>query len=381
MAKVSETKEVVDQFMKELMNKIPITELYTSVTNEQFYNLQSRLKARNVLRQSKTDSSPSMQEVPNKNLLWDFAEASERPGKPGRGYNHIDILLLSKKCRSYKEAIHFLADYSHISIPEEISNNLGRDSDKRDFLAHLWAACRIARKTLFDDPARFANLREYIETRCIPWSQRFWETMDIGIWPEEAVVSDIVSQYNKKGAINDIAKTLPRVGYKALVFPLYDQYGNFTGTTIRETAAKRFWKVQDRRCGFYGLREALAHEDVYSFEGEMNYVSIVAAIYRIFGEDKFEEHIPYGFCTGSRSNSLDSLRDKFRKVLYFPDIQIRSSKEDLSTQEVVMRVYNSLRAKEFWTIEWEGEKNKFDLDDFLIFNKNFLFTICIGSPK
>ena len=362
-------RERFRQFVDELMADVPITDFYTMITSETFVSVQSRLKAKNIWRE---DSNPSMQTVPGRNILWDFAAADEKSGGRGRGYNHIDILRMSKLASSYYDAVSSLAKYANRVVPEEFTADLAYEGNRIDFMNAVWYACCAFRDNMFREPDRYPSIKKFCAERNIPFDKTFWETMNIGIWPDEATIKDLRSDklHDKHP---DIKTDFVNAAYKSIVFPLHTKNGTLGGFTVRDTTYKRFNKCIAMSNCFYGLREAIAQEQVYIFEGEMNYVQYAAAMHRKHGAN-FASFIPYGFCTGSVNANLDTLADQFESVIYFPDVREKKDKKDRDTALVVIDVYNQLRAHQFMTVYWGCESDKFDLDDYIvreINNKNW----------
>ena len=354
-------REKFRQFVDDLLAAIPITALYTHVTQQSFAMTQSRLKAVNIWRD---DTTPSMQEVPGKNILWDFGAPNEKRGGIGRSYNHIDILRLGGLASTYAAAIESCAKFAEKQIPDEFLTEIKHEGSRIEFLNSVWFACKAFRDEMFREPDRYPAIKKFCFERNIPFDKTFWETMDIGIWPDEKTI-DTLRKDHLKGSHQDIKTDFPNSSYKSIVFPLHSKSGNLGGFTIRDVTWKRFVKCQIMTGCFYGLKDAMAQNSVYTTEGEMNPLAYAAAMFRRHGVEKFSEFIPAFFATGSVSNSIEHLQGIWESMIYFPDVKEKKNKDDKDTAQIVMDLYNQIQIPVFMVSDWGCENDKFDLDDFI----------------
>jgi hypothetical protein len=379
MAKTKSDSLIPASYINSLKDKAPIDRFYTKITGIQFQNINSRLRAKTQWRR---DEHPSLCFFPRNNTLTDFGDQSNYVNKIGKVYNHIDLLLITKVCKSYYDAVLFLANYVGETIPNNLLKNIQHYTKRQEALNDIYLVCRNTMNAMFFDNADAKQtfmLRAYCETRKLPFDQKFFDLLEIGMWPAKSIVETICKKYEldmDKNNKDEMSFThFPEVENNAIVFPLYNRQGALVGIKLRtlEDEKRIFTSVlNDQALAMYGLNYALSDKNVAIAEGEMNRVAVAAALW---GQTENEKDLAAKvvkqiFCTGSLANNakLKVLEGTLNRVFYFPDVQLKDPDKkdnDRATVDNVIDVYNYLKPLEFKTIYWANQKDKYDLDDYL----------------
>ena len=376
MAKTKAATKVPASFINSLKDRIPIHEFYTKLTGIPFVNDNSRLRAKVKWR---IDDHPSLCYFSRNNTLTDFADQSNYSNKIGKVYNHLDLLLVTKTCKTYYDAIIYLANYVGELIPADLMKTIQHFTKRQEALADVYTACRDTMNSMFldtTDKRTSELLRAYCKVRCLPFERNFFDLLEIGLYPAKSIVDAICKKYELDPTKDDeisFAKFTEDFENKALVFPLHNKHGILSGITIRTMTDKKSIRqslLNHDNLAMYGIHYALStenHKAVAIAEGEMCRVAVAAALWN--KPDVAATAIRRMFCTGSlgNNNKLKQLEGELNKVFYFPDVKLKDpDKESLpETVDNVLEVYNNIKPLEFRTVYWENQQDTYDLDDYL----------------
>ena len=375
MAKIKSPGKIPATFINGLKERIPINEFYTKLTGIPFVNDNSRLRAKVQWRR---DDHPSLTFFTRSNTLTDFADQSNYHNKSGKVYNHIDLLLATKTCKNFYDAVLFLANYVGELVPNDMLKAIQHYTKHQEAMLDIYQACKNTMDSMFadnSDPKRSELLRAYCKLRCLPFDQKFFDLTELGIWPARTIVESICKKYDidiDKNNKDEISfARFPDVENAALIFPLYNRYGALVGIRLRTmTDPKKIYTsvLNDQTIAMYGLNHAVSNKNVAITEGEMNRIQVAA---RLWGSspELAAKAIQSMFCTGSLSanNKLKEFEGFFNRVFYFPDVQLKNIDDANSRETIdnVIDVYNYLKALEFKTVYWLDQRDKYDLDDYL----------------
>lgn len=379
MAKAkTQGKKIPASFINDLKAKISIHEFYTKITGIPFIKDNSRLRAKVQWRR---DDNPSLTFHQRSNTLTDFADQSNYHNKAGKVYNHIDILIATKTCKSYYDSILYLANYVGEIIPADLLKSIQHYTKHQEALTDVFQACLTTLDSMFSkdcDKNRSFHLRTYCVDRCLPFDHKFFKLVEVGIWPARSIIESICKKYDidiDKNNKEEISfARFPDEENKALVFPLYNKHGALVGISYRAMAAKKDVHrciLDNQPVAMYGLNHAISEERVVIVEGEMSILQVAA---RFWGPEPKDEArstkaIKNMFSTGSLTNNsrLKYFEGEFQRVFYFNDVQLKDPDDKVKTETVdnVIDVYNTIKALEFKTVYWLNQRDKYDLDDYL----------------
>ena len=384
---VNKTSQYIE-YTNSLKERIPIVDFYTKVTGIQFTKVDYRLRACAAWRD---DKNPSLTHHEQTNTLTDYAAQSNYRNKIGFVCNHVDILLLTKKCVNRFDAIKYLADYLGERLPKGLDKTIETYTKAEQSLLEFFEACRNNASSLFAqgaDKKLGYHINLYATERDFPFDKDFFDQTELGVFPNQATLEAICNKYNIN-MDNKQEKTegsswavIPASDYynQAIVFPLYNEKGNLTGVNIRHVYPDRQGHKRIRKCqiitgqaSMYGLNQAISSDSVGCMEGEMNRIQLAARYWNV-NKEKAIKFLKITFCTGSVNNNsmLERLRSSFKNVLYIPDVSYRDSekKTGKDTVDTVLEVYNAFRADNFKSIHWGKRVKGYDLDDYLRENKD-----------
>jgi hypothetical protein len=376
MAKTkTQGKKIPASFINDLKARIIIHELYTKLTNITFVKDNSRLRARAAWRK---DDNPSLTYHKGSNTLTDFADQSNYHNKTGKVYNHIDILIATKTCKSIYDAVLYLANYVGEIIPGDLLKSIQQYTKYQEALMDVYQACLQTLDSMFSGDGyqnRSFQLRSYCKDRSIPFDHDFFKLLEVGIWPARPIIEAICKKYDidlDKKNDNEISfARFPDEENKALIFPLYNKHGALVGISYRTmTAVKEIKRciLENQSVAMYGLNHAISEKNVAIVEGEMNIVQVAARFWESDPKSAAKA-IKVMFSTGSLGNNpkLKYFEGEFNRVFYFNDVQLKDSEDKIKTETVdnVIDVYNYLKALEFKTVYWHNQRDKYDLDDYL----------------
>lgn len=374
MTKTKSSLKIPAELINGFKQRIPINEFYTKVTGIQFIKDNSRLRAH---AQWRRDDTPSLCYFVRSNTLTDFADQSNYNGKTGKIYNHIDILLATKTCKGYYDAVVYLANYLGEAIPNDMLKAIQKYTKHQEALHDVFDACRNTMNSMFSDsadPKQSQMFRAYCKIRNLPFEQKFFDLVEIGIWPARSIIESICKKYeidtdkNNKDEIS--FARFPDVENSAIIFPLYNKHGALVGIRLRTfESPKRIHTsiLNEQTIAMYGLNHALSCKNVAIVEGEMNRVQVAARLWE--NPELASKAIQNIFCTGSVSanNKLAVFENFFDRVIYFPDVQLKDIDKPDSRETIdnILDVYKHLKALEFKAIYWPEQRDKYDLDDYL----------------
>jgi hypothetical protein len=379
MAKVKSPGKIPADFINGLKQRIPINEFYTKLTGIQFTKDNSRLRAKVAWRK---DEHPSLVYASRSNTLTDFADQSNYVGKVGKVYNHLDILQATKTCKGFYDSIVYLANYLNEPIPSDMLSAIKHYTRHQEALHDIYQACRNTANAMFAESTDIKQsymLRAYCKLREIPFEEKFFDLLEIGVWPAKQIVESILKKYDidtdKKNQDEIGFARFPDMENRAIVFPLYNKQSALVGIcarTMEETKQIYRSALSEQTISMYGLNHAITCKNVGIVEGEMNRVQIAARLWD--NPELASKAIQNVFCTGSLSgnNKLKTFEGFFDRVIYFPDVQLANpdAKESRSTINNIIDVYNILKVHEFKAIYWPEQRDKYDLDDYLRENKD-----------
>lgn len=363
---MAKTNSDVYKFEEELKAKVSIAELFTHLTKEEFVTVNGAKRAKAVWRE---DNTPSVHFHPGKNLLTDFAAPNKYPGKKGEIINHFDLLIKTRVVANKREAVKWLAEYTHCEIPKSLKPIIEKAGREQDALKALWKACQEFAIAVCSSPQTYESISSFCTERHIPLERDFFTTMEIGVWPMSRVINQIIEEYKLNSKDSKLVITTPiNFESRAIVFPLYNKHGAITGLTVRSVEEKKFLKFAIDDSGAYGLVSALAEERAIGVEGQLNRVAMAAALYRLYGAQNWREYMPPMFAIGSNSFNTAQLKDIWNDFLYIPDFDIKLLEGDKSKKEVIdtlILIYNAMQVPSFSIVSWKEGYDKYDLEDFL----------------
>ena len=375
MAKTQGPGRIPAEYINSLKDRIPINELYTHVTGVQFIKDGSRLRACNAFRQ---DNHPSLTYWGKSNTLTDYGEQSNYTNKMGKIYNHIDILIEAKVCRGFYDAVQYLANYLNETIPSELLKPILLYTKNQDALYDVYNASRNTMDSMFfenTDSKTSLLLRAYCEVRKIPFDRKFFDLLEIGLWPAKSIIESILKKYDidtdKKNDSEFLSlNRLPDIENRGIVFPLYNKHGALVGISLRNfEMPKGIWRsiLPNQTIAMYGLNYAISCENINIAEGEMSRVQVAARLWD--NPELAAKSIHNMFTTGSLAGNsrLPSFMNQFKRVNYYPDIQLKDIEKPFSKETIdnVLEVYNNLHAANFNSFYWDTQRNGYDLDDYL----------------
>jgi len=294
---LSESKPLTafQEFVESVKAKVPINELYTKLTGNEFVYIDSRPRALISWREDKT---PSLSLYTKENKLTDFTDIDPITGK-FRNYNHIDILRKVGGAISYGDAVIKLCEYAQVEIPKEfkkddseyggLSVNIGKK------VREIWQLCLDNMELVMSNPnKRPLNMINFFESRNIPLDVEFLRAMNIGICPKY----DLVYSLLKDQGILDKKKKEDKDGSKeknifkielednAIVFPLYNLDGGLCGLKFRQFDKKDFaeWNPTKNECFFNAQRFSKRPRDKYLYltESEAKWNSNISRYKLVF---------------------------------------------------------------------------------------------------
>jgi len=400
---VSDEEEVVSEFSKfveSVKAKIPIDELYTKLTGEQFTRVESRPRAKISWRE---DNSPSLCYVPDKNLLTDFTDKVDGSDKAGKSYNVIDILQKCGGAINFAHALQMACDIAQIEWPDTIKKKGNKDLGHLPYnigskIKEVWEACEKNMDFLINNPSRRpVGISKFFENRNMPFEADFIKPMQLGIVPKYDVVFNILKgqgilrKGNDNKELNIYRKDLEDNG---LVYPLYNIDGGLCGLRFRQLDKKDFaeWIPVGHVCFYNGQRFKFHPQTRRNIivEGEMNLVAYAIAVYRHLKKcndpdfvKKFNDSLNIIFAMGSKGGSATIFKDQIQKVLYLPDHDLSEIDEDVSPKNhpilrTCARIAKEMNSDDLLITDW-GKlpyvKEKFDLEDYLKQNEYQLESI------
>ncbi|MEI8129656.1 MAG: hypothetical protein WCG95_08600, partial [bacterium] len=175
------------EWVESVKAKIPINELYTKLTGQDFERHDSRLRAKISWRE---DNSPSLTFVPDKNLLTDFTERVEGSDKAGKSYNVIDILQKCGGAVNFAHALQMACEITGEEWPDKYKKKSNKELGHLPHnigpkLKEVWEACQANISYMIDNPnKRPVSIVKFFEDRNIPFEAEFLKTMNLGIAPK-----------------------------------------------------------------------------------------------------------------------------------------------------------------------------------------------------
>ena len=379
MAKVKSPVIIPADLINGLKLRIPINEFYTKLTGITFAKVDSRLRAQVQWRK---DDHPSLTYASKSNTLTDFADKSNYSQKLGKVYNHIDLLQVTKTCKGFYDSVIYLANYLGETIPNDMLKAIQHYTKHQEALYDIFTACRNTANAMFlstTDSRQSQMLRAYCKIREIPFDEKFFDLLEIGVWPAKSIVDSILDKYDidkdKKNQDEIGFARFPDMENNALVFPLYNKHSALVGISARTMEDKKqIYRstLNNQPLAMYGLNHAVSCKNVGIVEGEMNRIQVAARLWD--NPELAAKSIKTIFSTGSLSGNskLKLFESFFDRVIYFPDVQLKNPdvKESRETIDNIIDVYDALKALEFKAIYWPDQKDKYDLDDYLRENKD-----------
>ena len=399
---MSESTEKVQtefsQFVESVKAKIPIDQLYTKLTGEQFSRVESRPRAKISWRE---DNSPSLCYVPDKNLLTDFTDRVEGSDKAGKSYNVIDILQKCGGAINFAHALQMACELIDEEIPDKFKKKSNKELGHLPYnigpkLKEVWQACQDHTSYLIDNPSkRPAQIVKFFEERNIPFEADFIKTMNFGIAPNYDVVFNILKEQGilHKGK-DDKELNIFRVELNDnnVVYPLYNVDGGLCGLRFRQLDNKDFaeWRPAGNTCFFNGQRfkfRPQSNRKIMIVESEMGLIAYGIAVYEHLKKlkigdpnidiaKKLDESLRIIFSTGSKGGSVTIFKDQLSKVLYLQDHDISDMEEDIAPKnhpilKTCARISKEINADDLVVADWEKLsyiKPKFDFEDYIKHN-------------
>lgn len=381
------------EFLNSVKAQVPIDQLYTALTGEQFERVDARPRARITWREDRT---PSLEFYAQKNILWDFTDHVPGSDKPGRWYNHIDIFKKVGGAIHFGDALVKLCEYAKVEIPEKFKKDVTKESNGLPVnlgqkIREVWKLCQENMEDLImNSHKRPLKMIKFFEERNIPFDLDFVKALNIGICPTYKLVHDKLKEQNiltKGKGDKELNIFREELGNNALVFPLYNLDGALCGFNFRQFDVKSFaeWKpIKDLQVFYNGQRFDKRPSDKYIIlvEGEMNIIAYGRAVYnnlknksRNLQED-IEKALTIIYSTGSKNNRIDSLAPYLSKVKYLQDHDIKNSDEifrpeDHPVFKTCIDIATQLDADDLLLADWSSlsyVSGKFDFEDFLKYN-------------
>jgi len=396
-----EGNELTDfqNFVAEVQSKIPVDELYTKLTGEQFEKVASRHRARIVWRE---DKSPSLSYYAQENILTDFTTINPETGKYA-SYGPVQLLLKCGGALSFSHALQMACDITQMDIPDKFQrvDKDGKSITKKVYFAgpklkEVWDLCKANLETvILDKTKRPINLIKFFEARNIPMDINFVRATNIGLLPKIDIVKKVLkdTELMKQGKGKELDIFYEDFGDNALVFPLYTIDGALAGIRSRKFTEKNFtqWKpLEDIPC-FYNMdkfRFRPSNHRIMIVEGEMNLIAYaIAAYHEVKDNGKVEQDLrdalPIIYASGSKTNHLDIFHGELDRVVYIQDNDIKSYDEIPDPLKhpilnTVVKIANEIKSNDLLVVNWEEVKHatsKYDLEDYLKFNNYSLGSI------
>lgn len=391
------------EFVESVKAKIPIDELYTKLTGEQFTRVDARPRAKIAWRD---DTNPSLCFVPDKNILTDFTDKHEGSDKAGRSYNVLDILQKCGGAINFAHALQLACEIAKVEIPDKFKKKSNKELGNLPYnlgpkLMEVWNACQQNMKFFVDNPSKrpSAMSKFFEEEKNIPFNSIFTETLSLGILPSYETVHNILKGHGilRIGKDNkELNIYREELGNNAIVFPLYNVDGALSGLRFRQLDKKDFaeWIPVGHSC-FYNaqrFKKRPTNRRIMIVEGEMNVIAYARAVYDHLLKtktdpdeikDSLDKSLNIIFSTGSKGNSVSLFKDLIPKVFYLQDHDVSEVDEDTSPQnhpilKTCTRVAKEINSDDLLLANWEKLpyiKKSFDLEDFLKHNKYDLKSI------
>ena len=381
------------QFVESVKEKVPINELYTFLSKEEFVYIDSRPRARIIWREDKT---PSLSFYAQQNKLTDFTDIDPITGK-FKNYNHIDLFKKIGGAISFGDAVIKLCEYAKIEIPSEfkredkedggLSLNLGKK------VREVWQACLDNMEQILSNPNKYPiNMINFFEARNIPLDVEFLRAINIGICPDYDSVYSMLKDHNilEKKKKKDVDGSEERNIFKkilennALVFPLYNLDGGLCGLKFRQFDSKDFaeWNPTKVECFFNGQRFSKRPHDKYLYltESEMSVIAYARGSYDILKKnsseklrERLEDSLTIIYATGTKKNTVRSFANECTKIKYIQDQDIKDYEEVFRPElhpvlQTCTHIATQLEVDDFLVVDWQllpYVNQKYDFEDFL----------------
>lgn len=389
------------QFVESVKSKIPINDLYTELTGEQFSYVDSRLRAKINWRE---DNHPSLCYVPETNLLWDFTDHVENSDKSGKPYNILDILQKCGGAINFAHALQIACDRINVEIPDKfkkkgnkelghLPHNLGNK------IREVWDACKQNLKYFIENPdKRPVEMINFFNERNLPFDLEYLNCINIGILPAYSVTYDILKN-QKILRVGQEDKELnivnPEYGNNSIVYPLYNIDGALCGLRFRRLDIKEIkdWTPVSTTCFYNAQRFKKRPYDrqILIVEGEMNLIAYAKAAYDYLLKIKenkeevikaLDNALAIIYSTGSKSHALDVFKGEIKDVLYLQDHDISEEEianpKDHPILKTCIKISKEINADNLLIVDWDSlsyVNKKFDLEDYLKYNNYDLKSI------
>ena len=385
------------QFVEDVKSQVPIMELYTYLTKQEFTYIDSRLRALITWRD---DNSPSLayDARKGKNKLTDFTETDPITNK-FKNYSHIDLFMKVGGAISYGDALLKLCEYAKVEIPKEfkkedselggLSINLGAK------VREVWEACLDNMEFIMSNPAnQSSNMIEFFNARNLPLDIKFLRAMNVGVCPKYDLVFSILKDQgilekqkgDTKQKENNIFKSSEKTleyDDNALVFPLYNLDGGLCGLKFRQFHTKTFaeWNPTKTECFFNAQRfnKRPRSKHIILVESEMSLLAYGRGAYDLLKDksenlqEDLEKYLPIIYATGSKHNTVKTFSKYLKKVKYIQDHDLISYEEVFRPEEhpvlqTCTNIATQIEADDFLVVDWHSlpyVNGKFDFEDFI----------------
>lgn len=377
-------------FCDSVKAKIPIDELYTKLTGEDFSKGEkSRYVAKITWREDKT---PSLTLKPDTNMLWDFTEQDTRSNKPGKGYNVLDLLMKVGGAVNLTHALQMACESIKTPIPQQFCSykdheysDIGINTGKK--IQEVWALCKKSMEYYLSNPERRpAPMVKFFEDRNIPFDQHFIKAINIGICPKyddlfAMLKGTSLLKKSKDGKeLNIFRKDLED---NAIIFPLYNLNGALCGLRARQLDKKDFgewipFKVQ----AFYNANrfsKRPRNRRILLVEGEMNLVAYARSVYERVKNSEYvqrdiEDALTIIYSSGPKNSDVSSFGEHgLKKVLYLQDHDINDYDDSPDPKEhpilrTCQMVSSKIKAQDLLVADWgtlDFVKEKYDIEEYL----------------
>ena len=378
-------------FCDSVKAKIPINELYTKLTGEEFVkNDKARWAAKIRWRE---DKNPSLIYVPNENMLWDFTVQNPKSKKPGWGFNVLDVLMKVGGAVNLTHALQMACEISKTELPKAFHiykdqeyADLGINTGKK--IQDIWGLCRKSMGYYLNNPdKRPASMVKFFEDRNIPFDKDFLKAINIGICPKYDETFSVLKGTSllRKGKdgkeLNIFRKDLED---NAIIFPLYNLNGALCGLRARQLDHKDFaeW-MPFKTQAFYNANrfsKKPANRRILLVEGEMNLVAYARSVYeRIkdtseYIQNDIENALSIIYASGPKNSNISTFGEHgLKKVLYLQDHDINDyddtpDPKDHPILKTCTNVSSQIAAQDLLVVDWHSldyAKEKYDIENYL----------------
>lgn len=397
MAEEKSNLSEFNKFVESVKAKIPVNELYTKLTGEQFEKIDARYRARIVWREDRT---PSLSYYAGENILTDFTDRNPKTGH-FRGYNPLDLLIKCGGAVTFSHALQMACKIADVEIPDSLSKtNADGVVDKRAFyvgpkLLEVWNACQSNLEDMIKNQhKRPINMVRFFESRNIPFSLEFCKAVNIGICPSYSITHGILNDTGilKQGKGKELNIHTEDMSNNAIVFPLYNINGALCGLRFRRFDQKDFaqWIPVETPCFFNmnRFRNRPTGRRTLLVEGEMNLIAYARSVYNEVKDKEnlqqnIEDALTIIYATGSKDNALDIFNSELNKVLYIQDHDVKDCDEVPNPRNhpiltTCNNIANQINADDLLVVDWESlpyATNKYDIEEYFKYHEFKLASI------